>query len=122
MEIRKTERLLDQFTRGEEQKIKERKEREKKGRKKGNERRKKRKRKKKKRRGRKPNQRRAVVGLGQARNETILREVGVFLPRFYSTPKGLVMVYGFHLVSRRICMFCGLFVIVGRSWTKYMSS
>ena len=82
----------------------------------------KRKRKKKKRKRREPNQRCTVVGPEQARNETALREVSVFLPRFYSTPRGRVMVYGFLLVSGQIYMLCGLFVIVGRSWTKYMSS
>ena len=96
--------------------------REKKGRKKGKERRKKIKRKKKKRRGRKPNQHRAMVEPGQAQNGTALREVGVFLPRFYSTPRGRVMAYEFHPVSGQICMLCGLFVIVGRLWTVYMSS
>ena len=61
---------------------------------KGKERKKKRKRKKKKRRGRKPNQRCAVVGPRQARNGTALREVGVYLPRFYSMTRGRVMAYG----------------------------
>ena len=79
----------------------------------------KRKRKKKKRRGREPDQHRAVVGPGQARNGTALQEVGVFLPRFYSTPRGRVMAYGFRLDSERICMMC---VIVGWSGTEYMSS
>ena len=63
-----------------------------------------------------------MVGPGQARNGTALREVGVFLPRFYSTPRGRVMAYEFHPISEQICMLCGLFVIVGRSWTEYMSS
>ena len=36
-----------------------------------------------------------MVEPGQAWNETTLREVGVFLPRFYSTHRGLVMAYGF---------------------------
>ena len=89
--------------------------------KKGKERRKKRKRKEKKRRGRKPNQRRVMVELGQAQNGTSLPEVGVFLPRFYSTPRGRVMAYGFHLVSRKICMLRGLCVIVGWLGTEYMS-
>ena len=71
------------------------KKREKKGRKKGKERRKKIKRKKKRRRGRKPNQRREVVGPGQARNGTALREVGVFLSQFYYRLRGRVMAYGF---------------------------
>ena len=70
----------------------------------------KRKRKRKKRRGRKPDQRRAVVRPGQARNRTALREVGVFLPRFYSTPRGRIMAYGFRPDSGQICMVC---VIVG---------
>ena len=79
----------------------------------------KRKRKKKKRREREPDQRRAVVRPGQARNGTVLQEVGVFLPRFYSTPRGHVMAYRFRQDSERICMMC---VIVGRSGTEYMSS
>ena len=100
-----------------EKNIKEK--REKKGRKKGKERRKKKKRKKKKRRGRKPNQRRAVVGPGNARNGTMLREVGVFLPQFYSTPSGCVMAYMFRSDSRQICLMC---LIMGRLGTEYMSS
>ena len=87
-------------------KKKEERKREKKGRKKGKERRKERKRKKKKRRGRKPNQRCALIGPGQAQNETTLREVGVFLPQFYSKLKGRVMAYGFCPDSGRICMMC----------------
>ena len=47
---------------------------------------------------------------GQARNGTALREVGVFLPRFNSTPRDRVMAYGFHADYGRICMVC---VIVG---------
>ena len=47
---------------------------------------------------------------GQARNGTALREVGVFLPRFNSTPRGRIMAYGFRPDSGRICMVC---VIVG---------
>ena len=83
---------------GEEKKRKEK--RGKKERKKGKEERKGKKKEKKeeeeKRRGRKPNQRRAVIEPGQARNGTTLREVGVFLPRFYFTPRGRVMAYGFY--------------------------
>ena len=66
-----------------------------------------------------PDQHRAVVGPGQARNGTALQEVGVFLPRFYSTPRGFVMAYGFRPDFERICMMC---VIVGWSGTEYMSS
>ena len=77
---------------------------------------------KKRGRRREPDQCCAVVGPRQARNGTALQEVGVFLPRFYSTLKGHVMAYGFRLVSGRICILCGLFVIVGQSWTEYMSS
>ena len=51
--------------------------------KKENHKKKKKKRKKKKRRGREPDHYHAVVGPGQARNGTALREVGVFLPKFY---------------------------------------
>ena len=40
----------------------------------------------------------------------MLREVDVFLPRFYSTPRGGVMAYGFCPDSGLICMMC---VIVG---------
>ena len=86
------------------------------------ERKRKEKRNKKKRKGRKLDQRRAVVELGHAQNGIALREVGVFLPRFYSTPRGSVMAYGFRLVFGRICMMCGLFVIVRLSWTECMSS
>ena len=63
-----------------------------------------------------------MVGPGQVRNETTLREVGVFLPRFYSTPRGLVMAYWFRSDSGRICMLCGLFVMGGQSGNEYMSS
>ena len=52
---------------------------------------KKEKRKKKKRRRRESDQRRAMVGPGQAQKGTALQEVGVFLPRFYFTPRGRVM-------------------------------
>ena len=105
----------DQFVGGRKEK------REKKERKKRKER-KKEKEKKKKRRKREPDQRCMVVEPGKARNRTTLREVGVFLPRFYSTPRGRVMAYEFYPVFKRICMLCGLFVIMGQSWTKYMSS
>ena len=117
MERSRTKRLLDHFARGEEQKIKERKEREKRkeGKKENHK-------EKKIGRGREPDQRRAVVGPGQAQNETELQDVGVFLPRFYSTPRGRLMAYGFRQVSGRICMVCSLFVIMGWSWTEYMSS
>ena len=74
---------------------------------------------KEKKRGREPDQGRAMVGPGHARNGTTLQVVGVFLPRFYSTPRGRVMAYGFHSDSGRICMMC---VIMGRSGTEYMSS
>ena len=109
-ESEKGRKLVDQFVGG-------RKEKKRKKERKGKE-----KRKKKKRRERKPDQRRAVVGLGDAWNRTVLREVGVFLPPFYSTPRGRVMAYKFCLIFGQICMMCGLFVIVGRSWTEYMSS
>ena len=72
-----------------------------------------------KRRGREPDQRRVVVGPGQAENETALQEIGVFLPRFYSMPEGCVMAYGFRPNSGQICMIC---VIVGWSGTEYISS
>ena len=45
--------------------------------------------------------------VGQARNGTPLREVGVFLPRFYFTPRAREMAYRFHPVFERICMLCG---------------
>ena len=32
------------------------------------------------------------------------------------------MAYRFHPISGRICMLCGMFVIMGRSWTEYISS
>ena len=110
IESEKGRKLLDQFVgrRKEEKGKKERKGKEK--------------RKKKKRRLRKPDQRHAVVGPEHARNRTVLREVGVFLPRFYSMHRGRVMAYGFRPVSGQICMLCGLFVIVGCSWTEYVSS
>ena len=63
-----------------------------------------------------------MVGPGQAQNRTALQQVGVFLPQFYSTPRGRVMAYGFHSIFRRIYMLCGLFVMVKRLWTEYMSS
>ena len=109
-ESEKGRKLLDQIVGGRK---------EKKGKK---ERKGKEKRKKKKIRGRKSNQRRAMVKLGDARNGTALREVGVFLPQFYCTPRGRVMAYGFRSASGRFFMLCGLFVIVGWSWTEYMSS
>ena len=59
----------------------------------------KRKREKNKRRGREPDQRCAVVGPGKAWNGIVLRDVGVFLPRFCSAPKGRVMAYWFRPVS-----------------------
>ena len=49
----------------------------------------------------------------------MLREVGVFLPRFYSTPRVRVMAYGFRPDFGRICMMC---VVVGWLGTEYMSS
>ena len=63
-----------------------------------------------------------MVGPGQARKGITLQDVGVFLPRIYSTPRGYVMAYRFCPVFELICMLCGLFFIVGRSWTEYMSS
>ena len=76
----------DQFVGGRKEKREKKERKERKERKK-----RKRKRRKKKRRGRELDQRRIVVGPGQAQNGTALREVGVFLPRFYSTPMGHVM-------------------------------
>ena len=107
----------DQFVGGRKEKREKKERKERKERKK-----RKKKREKKKIRGREPDQRRAVVGPRHAWNVTVLRDVGVFLTRFYSTPRGRVMAYGFRPVSGRICMLWGMFAIVGLSWTEYMSS